>query len=161
MVSQQLGEGLGKAGTVEFRPLSSPASPQQGTQFQVAFCPLDAPKRSLLASQEDSLPRLCSAWGLHGNISGMKERLSKMQAPGRESGLLVEPRSSNYLRGGEALGIRGGVRGGTWVGGWEKFGDFSATGWSLVSGPDTPSSILSTLSSFCPFFPLLRSPFYF
>lgn len=111
MVSQQLGEGLGKAGTVEFRPLSSPASPQPGTQFQVAFCPLDAPERSLLASQEDSLPRLCSAWGLHGNISGMKERLSKMQAPGRESGLLVEPRSSNYLRGGEAHWVSGEVSG--------------------------------------------------
>lgn len=111
MVSQQLGEGLGKAGTVEFQPLSSPASPQQWTQFQVAFCPLDAPERSLLASQEDSLPRLCSAWGLHGNISGMKERLSKMQAPGRESGLLGEPRSSNYLRGGEAHWVSGEVPG--------------------------------------------------
>lgn len=103
MVSQQLGVGLDKAGTVEFRPLSSPASPQHWAQFQVAFCPLDASERSLLASQEDSLPRLCSAWGLHGNLSGMKERLSKMQAPGQVSGLLEESRSSNCSRGGETM----------------------------------------------------------
>ncbi|XP_059127391.1 CHD1 helical C-terminal domain containing protein 1 isoform X1 [Peromyscus eremicus] len=72
----------------------------QTAKFLVAFCPLDAPERSLLASQEDSLPRLCSAWGLHGNISGMKERLSKMQAPGQEAGMLEEPRSSrgDFLR---------------------------------------------------------------
>ncbi|XP_004747293.1 CHD1 helical C-terminal domain containing protein 1 isoform X1 [Mustela lutreola] len=59
----------------------------------VAFCPLDAPESSLLADQEDSLPKLCSAWGLHSNISGMKERLSKMQAPGPEASLLGEPTS--------------------------------------------------------------------
>ncbi|KAM8812008.1 CHD1 helical C-terminal domain containing protein 1 [Rhynchonycteris naso] len=54
----------------------------QHTKFLAAFCPLDAPESSLLGSQEDSLPKLCSAWGLHSNISGMKERLSKMQAEG-------------------------------------------------------------------------------
>lgn len=103
-MSQGLGVGLGKADAVEFRPLSFPASPQQWARFQVAFCPLDAPERSLLASQEDSLPRLCSAWGLHGNISGMKERLSKMQAPGQAAGMLEEPRSS---RGGDGHWVSG------------------------------------------------------
>ncbi|XP_005350504.1 uncharacterized protein C17orf64 homolog [Microtus ochrogaster] len=83
----------------QLRRLYKYTKTNQTARFLVAFCPLDAPERSLLASQEDSLPRLCSAWGLHGNIRGMKERLSKMQAPCRESGLLVEPRSSNYLRG--------------------------------------------------------------
>lgn len=84
-------------------------SPQQWTPFQVALCPLDAPKRSLLANQEDSLPRLCSAWGLHGNISGMKERLSKMQAPGQEVVMLEEPRSSHCSRGGDALYLNKGL----------------------------------------------------
>uniref|UniRef100_A0A8C5K5M9 CHD1 helical C-terminal domain containing 1 n=1 Tax=Jaculus jaculus TaxID=51337 RepID=A0A8C5K5M9_JACJA len=65
--------------------------------WKVAFCPLDAPERSLLTNQEDSLPRLCSAWGLHGNISGMKERLSKMQAPGQEAAMLKEPRSLRHV----------------------------------------------------------------
>nr|KAF6415111.1 hypothetical protein HJG59_001733 [Molossus molossus] len=46
----------------------------QNTKFLAAFCPLDTPESSLLADQEDGLPKLCSAWGLHGNISGMKER---------------------------------------------------------------------------------------
>ncbi|XP_008578122.1 PREDICTED: uncharacterized protein C17orf64 homolog [Galeopterus variegatus] len=70
----------------------------QTAKFLVAFCPLDTPERSSLADQEDSLPKLCSAWGLHSNISGVTERLSKMQAPDREASLLREPRSG--LRGG-------------------------------------------------------------
>ncbi|XP_049717291.1 CHD1 helical C-terminal domain containing protein 1 [Elephas maximus indicus] len=72
----------------------------QTAKFLVAFCPLDAPEGSLLANQEDSLPKLCDAWGLHSNISGMKERLSRMQAPGREASLLGEPRSWVHVRRG-------------------------------------------------------------
>lgn len=56
----------------------------------------------MLANQEDCLPKICSAWGLHNNISGMKERLSKMQAPGSEASLLAEPRSKVHLRRGNA-----------------------------------------------------------
>lgn len=105
VVSQPLGVGLGEAtAAVDFRPISFPVSPQQWAQFQVTFCPLDAPERSLLTNQADSFPRLCSAWGLHGNISGMKERLSKMQAPGQEVVMLEEPRSSHSSRGGDAHG---------------------------------------------------------
>lgn len=70
--------------------------------LQAAFCPLDAPESCLLADQEDNLPKLCSAWGLHGNISGMKERLSKMQAPSGEASLLAEPRSRVHVRRGDA-----------------------------------------------------------
>lgn len=61
---------------------------------------MDVPEGSLLAEQEDSLPKLCNAWGLHGNISGMKERLSKIQAPGRETSLLGEPWPSVHVRRG-------------------------------------------------------------
>lgn len=71
--------------------------------LQVAFRPRDAPESSLLAHQEDCLPKLCSAWGLHGNISGMKERLSKMQASGLEASLLGEPRSQAPVMKGNAL----------------------------------------------------------
>lgn len=70
--------------------------------LQVAFCPLDAPESTLLAGQEDSLPKLCNAWGLHSNISSMKERLSKMQAPGHEASLLGEPRSQVHTGRGNA-----------------------------------------------------------
>uniref|UniRef100_A0A8C2VXU4 CHD1 helical C-terminal domain containing 1 n=2 Tax=Chinchilla lanigera TaxID=34839 RepID=A0A8C2VXU4_CHILA len=35
-------------------------------------------------TQEDSLPKLCDAWGLRGNLRGMRERLSRMQASGWE-----------------------------------------------------------------------------
>ncbi|XP_016060245.1 PREDICTED: uncharacterized protein C17orf64 homolog [Miniopterus natalensis] len=72
----------------------------QNTKFLAAFCPLDAPESSLLADQEDSLPKLCSAWGLHSDISGMKERLSKMQAPSSEASLLAEPGSGAHVRRG-------------------------------------------------------------
>ncbi|XP_077021149.1 CHD1 helical C-terminal domain containing protein 1 isoform X2 [Tamandua tetradactyla] len=72
----------------------------QPAKFLVAFCPLDVPESSLLAEQEDSLPKLCNAWGLHGNISGMKERLSKIQAPGRETSLLGEPWPSVHVQRG-------------------------------------------------------------
>ncbi|XP_006154518.1 uncharacterized protein C17orf64 homolog [Tupaia chinensis] len=75
----------------QLRRLYKYSKNNQTAKFLVAFCPLDASERSLLADQEDSLPKLCSAWGLHGNISGMKERLSRMQAPGRETSLLGEP----------------------------------------------------------------------
>ncbi|XP_010362387.1 uncharacterized protein C17orf64 homolog [Rhinopithecus roxellana] len=70
----------------------------QLAKFLVAFCASDAPERSLLADQEDSLPKLCDAWGLHGNISGVKERLSKMQAPGQGSPLPREPRSQDHVK---------------------------------------------------------------
>ncbi|XP_004591245.2 CHD1 helical C-terminal domain containing protein 1 [Ochotona princeps] len=63
----------------------------QAAKSQVAFCPLDTPESSLLAAGEDSLPKLCNAWGLQGNISGMKERLSKMHIPHQEATLLQEP----------------------------------------------------------------------
>ncbi|XP_050620580.1 CHD1 helical C-terminal domain containing protein 1 isoform X2 [Macaca thibetana thibetana] len=72
----------------------------QPAKFLVAFCASDAPERSLLADQEDSLPKLCDAWGLHGNISGVKERLSKMQAPGQGSPLPGEPRSQDHVKRG-------------------------------------------------------------
>ncbi|XP_054430786.1 CHD1 helical C-terminal domain containing protein 1 [Pteronotus mesoamericanus] len=74
----------------------------QNAKFLATFLPLDALENSLLANQEDSLPKLCSAWGLHNNISGMKERLSKMQAPGGEAPLLVEPRCGTHLRRGSS-----------------------------------------------------------
>ncbi|XP_042770669.1 uncharacterized protein C17orf64 homolog isoform X1 [Panthera leo] len=77
----------------QLRRLYKYTKSNQTAKFLVAFCPLDTPESSLLANQEDSLPKLCSVWGLHGNISGMKERLSKMQSPGREASLLGEPRS--------------------------------------------------------------------
>ncbi|XP_055476607.1 CHD1 helical C-terminal domain containing protein 1 [Psammomys obesus] len=83
----------------QLRRLYKYTKTNQTAKFLVTLCPLDAPERSLLSSQEDSLPRLCSAWGLHGNISGMKERLSKMQAPGEAVILLEEPRSLHHSRG--------------------------------------------------------------
>lgn len=72
----------------------------QAAKFQVAFRPFDAPERSLLATREDSLPKLCSAWGLRGNVSGMKERLSRIQAPGREAALPAEPPAQPRARRG-------------------------------------------------------------
>nr|XP_045013973.1 uncharacterized protein C17orf64 homolog [Jaculus jaculus] len=89
----------------QLRRLYKYSTTNQTAKFLVAFCPLDAPERSLLTNQEDSLPRLCSAWGLHGNISGMKERLSKMQAPGQEAAMLKEPRSLRHVSRGDAHGI--------------------------------------------------------
>nr|XP_014712428.1 uncharacterized protein C17orf64 homolog [Equus asinus] len=77
----------------QLRRLYKYTKSSQPAKFLVAFCPLDAPESTLLAGQEDSLPKLCNAWGLHSNISSMKERLSKMQAPGHEASLLGEPRS--------------------------------------------------------------------
>ncbi|XP_057173748.1 CHD1 helical C-terminal domain containing protein 1, partial [Ursus arctos] len=75
----------------QLRGLYECTKSNQTAQFLVAFRPLDAAEGSLLAGREDSLPRLCSAWGLHGSLSGVKERLSKMQAPGGEASLLGEP----------------------------------------------------------------------
>lgn len=72
---------------------------------------MDAAEGSLLAGREDSLPRLCSAWGLHGSLSGVKERLSKMQAPGGEASLLGEPTARDQVGKGNALRC-GGVPGG-------------------------------------------------
>ncbi|XP_031210158.1 uncharacterized protein C17orf64 homolog isoform X1 [Mastomys coucha] len=83
----------------QLRRLYKYTKTNQTAKFLVALCPWDAPERSLLANQEDSLPRLCSAWGLHGNISGMKERLSRMHAPGQEAVMLEEPGSSHCSRG--------------------------------------------------------------
>ncbi|OWK15082.1 hypothetical protein Celaphus_00000660 [Cervus elaphus hippelaphus] len=71
--------------------------------WQVTFCPLDAPESSLLADQEDSLPKLCTAWGLHSDLSGMKERLSKLQAPGHPACLLEEPRARGPFGRGSKL----------------------------------------------------------
>ncbi|XP_012504093.1 PREDICTED: uncharacterized protein C17orf64 homolog [Propithecus coquereli] len=65
----------------------------QTAKFLAAFSPLDTPDSSLLAGQEDSLPKLCNAWGLHSDLSGVKQRLSKMQPPGQEASLLEEPTS--------------------------------------------------------------------
>ncbi|XP_046279185.1 CHD1 helical C-terminal domain containing protein 1 [Marmota monax] len=84
----------------ELRRLYKYTKTNQPAKFPVAFCPLDAPERSLLADQEDSLPKLCNAWGLHSNISGMKERLSKMQALGREAPVLGEPTSQLHVKRG-------------------------------------------------------------
>uniref|UniRef100_A0A8D2B6F3 CHD1 helical C-terminal domain containing 1 n=1 Tax=Sciurus vulgaris TaxID=55149 RepID=A0A8D2B6F3_SCIVU len=84
----------------QLRRLYKYTKTNQPAKFLVAFCPLDAPERSLLTDQEDSLPKLCNAWGLHSNISGMKERLSKMQAPGREAPVLGEPTSQLHVRRG-------------------------------------------------------------
>nr|XP_058139211.1 CHD1 helical C-terminal domain containing protein 1 isoform X1 [Dasypus novemcinctus]XP_058148724.1 CHD1 helical C-terminal domain containing protein 1-like isoform X1 [Dasypus novemcinctus] len=75
----------------QLRQLYKYTKSNQRAKFLVAFCPLAAPESSLSADQGDSLPRLCTAWGLHSNISDMKERLSRMQAPGREASLLGEP----------------------------------------------------------------------
>ncbi|XP_007946072.2 uncharacterized protein C17orf64 homolog [Orycteropus afer afer] len=72
----------------------------QPAKFLMAFCPLDALEGPLLADQEDSLPKLCNAWGLHSNISDMKERLSKMQVSGQKTSLLVELRSQVLVRRG-------------------------------------------------------------
>ncbi|XP_008047079.1 uncharacterized protein C17orf64 homolog [Carlito syrichta] len=81
----------------QLRRLYKYAKNNQPAKFLVAFCPSDAPQRSSLLDQEDSLPKLCKAWGLHG-ISGMKERLSKMQARGQEATLLGEPQSLGHAR---------------------------------------------------------------
>nr|XP_035976876.1 uncharacterized protein C17orf64 homolog isoform X2 [Halichoerus grypus] len=75
----------------QLRRLYKYTKSNQTAKFLVAFCPLDGPESSVLADREDSLPKLCSAWGLQNNISCMKERLSKLQAPGREACLLAEP----------------------------------------------------------------------
>ncbi|XP_006832417.1 PREDICTED: uncharacterized protein C17orf64 homolog [Chrysochloris asiatica] len=72
----------------------------QTAKFLVTFCPLDPPEDSLQTDQEDSLPKLCNAWGLQSNISGMKERLSKMQTPSSTVSLLDESRSQVYDRRG-------------------------------------------------------------
>ncbi|KAF6298126.1 hypothetical protein mRhiFer1_001739 [Rhinolophus ferrumequinum] len=77
----------------QLRRLYKHTKNNQKAKFLVAFCPLDTPESSLLKDQENSLPKLCSAWGLHSNLSRVKERLSKMQAPGCEASLLGEPRS--------------------------------------------------------------------
>ncbi|KAM9044825.1 CHD1 helical C-terminal domain containing protein 1 [Megaptera novaeangliae] len=72
----------------------------QTDKFPVAFYPLDIPESSLLANKEDSLPKLCTAWGLHSHLSGMKERLSKVHAPGHQVSLLGELRPRGHsMRG--------------------------------------------------------------
>ncbi|KAM5309429.1 CHD1 helical C-terminal domain containing protein 1 [Glossophaga mutica] len=74
----------------------------QNTKFLATFWSSDVLESSLLANQEDCLPKICSAWGLHNNISGVKERLSKMQAPDSGASLLAEPRSNVHLRRGSS-----------------------------------------------------------
>ena len=78
--------------------------------MQADFCPSDAPESSSLAHWEDSLLKLCSAWGLHGNLSRLKQRLSKVQAPGGEASRLGEPTAPHRARKGNALRC-GGVPG--------------------------------------------------
>ncbi|XP_065753812.1 CHD1 helical C-terminal domain containing protein 1 [Phocoena phocoena] len=68
----------------------------QTAKFPVAFYPLDIPESSLPANKEDSLPKLCTAWGLRSHLSAMKERLSKMHAPGRQVSLLGELRAEGH-----------------------------------------------------------------
>uniref|UniRef100_A0A8C0K775 Uncharacterized protein n=1 Tax=Canis lupus dingo TaxID=286419 RepID=A0A8C0K775_CANLU len=84
----------------QLRRLYKYTKSNQTAKLLVAVCPLDAPESSLLADQEDNLPKLCSAWGLPNNISGMKERLSKMQAPHGEASLLGELTSLTRVRKG-------------------------------------------------------------
>ncbi|XP_060996944.1 CHD1 helical C-terminal domain containing protein 1 [Dama dama] len=87
----------------QLRKLYKYTKNNQTAKFLVAFCPLDAPESSLLADQEDSLPKLCTAWGLHSDLSGMKERLSKLQAPGHPACLLEEPRARGPFGRGSKL----------------------------------------------------------
>ncbi|XP_023372400.1 uncharacterized protein C17orf64 homolog [Otolemur garnettii] len=82
----------------QLRRLYKYTKSNQNTKFLVAFSPSATPDRSLLAGREDSLPKLCNAWGLHSDISGMKERLSKMQTPGQEASLLGKPQSQAYVK---------------------------------------------------------------
>ncbi|XDA80290.1 hypothetical protein R6Z07F_010265 [Ovis aries] len=87
----------------QLRKLYKYTKNNQTAKFLVAFCPLDAPESSLLADQEDSLPKLCTAWGLRSHLSGMKERLSKLQAPGHPACLLKELRARGPRRRGSKL----------------------------------------------------------
>ncbi|XP_048223065.1 uncharacterized protein C17orf64 homolog [Perognathus longimembris pacificus] len=81
----------------QLRRLYKYTKTNQTAKFLVAFCPVDARERSLLVDQEDSLPKLCDAWGLRCNLSGMKERLSKMQAPGHRDAMLEEPMEQDSI----------------------------------------------------------------
>lgn len=90
----------GRAGTCQ--PLGPTLHLKTVAPLQVAFCPLDTPESSLVAGQEDSLPKLCTAWGLHRHLSGMKERLFKMQALGPEASLLGELRAGGHFGTGTA-----------------------------------------------------------
>ncbi|XP_061246222.1 CHD1 helical C-terminal domain containing protein 1 [Bos javanicus] len=87
----------------QLRKLYKYTKNNQTTKFLMAFCPLDAPESSLLADQEDSLPKLCTAWGLRSHLNGMKERLSKLQAPGHPARLLKELRARGPCRRGSKL----------------------------------------------------------
>ncbi|XP_055242664.1 CHD1 helical C-terminal domain containing protein 1 isoform X3 [Gorilla gorilla gorilla] len=82
----------------QLRRLYKYTKSSQPAKFLVTFCASNAPERSLLADREDSLPKLCHAWGLHSNISGVKERLSKMQTPGQGSPLPGQPRSQDHVK---------------------------------------------------------------
>ncbi|XP_010625061.1 uncharacterized protein C17orf64 homolog isoform X1 [Fukomys damarensis] len=68
--------------------------------------PAESRGRALLARQEDRLPKLCDTWGLHRNLRGMRERLSKMQAsgsdPARRGSLRKLPQKSKFKRIKEA-----------------------------------------------------------
>uniref|UniRef100_A0A8C6D4J0 CHD1 helical C-terminal domain containing 1 n=1 Tax=Moschus moschiferus TaxID=68415 RepID=A0A8C6D4J0_MOSMO len=87
----------------QLRKLYKYTKNNQTAKFLVAFCSLETPESSLLANQEDSLPKLCTAWGLHHHLSGMKERLSKLQAPGHPACLLEEPRARDPCGRGSKL----------------------------------------------------------
>ncbi|XP_012300826.2 CHD1 helical C-terminal domain containing protein 1 [Aotus nancymaae] len=69
----------------------------QPAKFLVALYPSDAPERSLLADQKDSLPKLRDARGLRGNISSVKERPSKMRVPARGSSLPGKHTSQDHV----------------------------------------------------------------
>ncbi|KAK2507211.1 hypothetical protein MC885_005719 [Smutsia gigantea] len=81
----------------QLRRLYKHTKSNQPAKFAVVSCPLDASESSLMAGQEDNLPKLCEAWGLHGNLSSMKARLSKMQAPSCGASLPEEPRAQGHV----------------------------------------------------------------
>ncbi|XP_019659515.1 uncharacterized protein C17orf64 homolog isoform X3 [Ailuropoda melanoleuca] len=84
----------------QLRRLYKDTKSHQAATFLADFCPSDAPESSSLAHWEDSLLKLCSAWGLHGNLSRLKQRLSKVQAPGGEASRLGEPTAPHRARKG-------------------------------------------------------------
>ncbi|KAI5222740.1 hypothetical protein MUG91_G245n3 [Manis pentadactyla] len=82
----------------QLRSLYKHTKSNQLAKFLVVSCPLDTLESCLMAGQEDNLPKLCDAWGLHGNLSSMKARLSEMQAPSYGASLLEEPRAQGHIR---------------------------------------------------------------
>ncbi|XP_017505750.3 CHD1 helical C-terminal domain containing protein 1 [Manis javanica] len=81
----------------QLRRLYKHTKSNQLAKFLVVSCPLDTLESCLMAGQEDNLPKLCDAWGLHGNLSSMKARLSEMQAPNCGASLPEEPRAQGHV----------------------------------------------------------------